>query len=394
MRARIILVLSIITIIISLQLFADTEPMGAAMRYRAGKNDLELYIGGLTAIDEKTSYNPVQDNILPYFPEFKTAPPGLKRMSSAVIKDRSKPAVISQSCYYQNLHIESTLEIDTGHGDIVISVNNLTFGSNGHIVIRGSGKATIFVRGDIDLHSGSSINSSGRYEILEIYHDGSQARFQGGAGGEGRYKFSGILYTKSKNVIIENGARINGSIYAERADITIRGVELDTRVIYTKRGNISINNGAKLAGVLAAGGNNLSISGGSRFDGFSGGIYAPEARVTIDQGAVIIGKIVAHSNKVSIKNINQGESNYWLVAPGRGYNHQWVKKPVYIKEVIISSTVKTPSFELYYWDDYGWQRIYPDTTTNGVMSFYENISSNRLLIKNPYNIPIREIIIK
>lgn len=53
MRARIILVLSIITIIISLQLFADTEPMGAAMRYRAGKNDLELYIGGLTAIDEK-----------------------------------------------------------------------------------------------------------------------------------------------------------------------------------------------------------------------------------------------------------------------------------------------------------------------------------------------------
>ena len=380
--------------IFSLLVFADSGTMSTAVKYNMGKNDLELYIGGLTTAEEKTYYNPGQDNRLPDFPEFKNVPFGLKSMFNATIKDWSKPTVINYDCSYFNLHIESTLEIDTRYGDVNISIGNLSFGSNGHIVIRGSGKASLYVKGDLNLSNGSSINSNGNFELLELYHRGSKVKFQGGVGGNGRYKFSGILYTSSDNIIIENGARINGSIYAERADITIKGVELDTRVIYTKRGDILINNGGKLGGVLVAGGDKLSISGGSKFDGSSGGIYAPEAAVSIDQGAIIIGKIVADSDNVNIKNINQGQSNYWLLSPGRGFDYEWNKKPVLIKEVIICSTVKSPSFELYYRDDYGWKRVYPDTSTNGIMCFYKDISSNRLLIRNPYNNPIKEIIIE
>lgn len=395
MKIKIILVLTIImSFIVSVMIFADSENMSTAVKYSVGKNDLELYIGGLTAAEENTYYNPDQDNRLPDFPNFKSTPFGLKAMFSATIKDWSKPTVINYDCSYYDLHIESTLEIDTRYGDVNISIGNLSFGSNGHIVIRGSGKAYFYVKGDLNLSNGSSINSNGNFESLEIYHRGSKVKFQGGVGGNGRYKFSGILYTSSDNIIIENGARVNGSIYAERADITIKGVELDTRVIYTKRGDILINNGGKLGGVLVTGGDKLSISGGSKFDGSSGGIYAPEASVSIDQGASIIGKIVADSDNVNIKNINKGQSNYWLLSPGSGFDDKWNKKPVLIKEVIICSATKSPSFELYYRDDYGWKRVYPDSSMNGITCFYKDISSNRLLIRNPSDHPIKEIIIK
>ncbi|MFW5972087.1 MAG: polymer-forming cytoskeletal protein [Bacillota bacterium] len=351
------------------------------------ENDLELYISGPFQYDESEDNSSGGNIGFSEFPQLPQPPFGLENKGSVNIENWSQPTVIYSNSYFNNMVVKSTLVIDTRYGDRIIRVKNLTFGSNGNIEVRGNGKVRFYVENDLHVSNGSRINGSGRPGALEVYHTGNRVTFQGGAGGNDNYKFSGTLYTTGSEVIIRNGANIKGEIYAERADINIFGGVTTDQLIYTRGGNIQLNGGANVSGRLICGGNMIKITGGSKFNGLSGGIYAPDANIVVEQGSTLLGPIRADTDKVSLNNINQRQSNYWFGSIGEQNN----KVGGSIREVIVHTSKKNPSFRLYAWINNSWVKINASSKSSYSVRFDKYMTTRRLLIKNSGNNPISRV---
>ncbi|MFP4660689.1 MAG: polymer-forming cytoskeletal protein [Halanaerobiales bacterium] len=391
-RMILIISLALMLVFCSTTIFATVKiEIGEMNLNNLTDYDMELYIGGLGS--SQTPVRPGERQILPEFPEFKQPPMGLNNKGSETIDNWSSSTVIRNNTYYNNLMVKSTLEIDTRFGDVMLRVRNLNFDSSGKIIVRGNGKLFLFVENDLHLTGGSSINSGDRFDNLELYHSGNRITLEGGASGNNQYKFSGIIYTEAQGLTIRNGASVNGLVYAKRADIVIQSGKIETQMIYTRNGTVSINNGAKVRGTLVAGGDKLRISNGSTFDGTAGGIFAIDADVRIEQGTVIKGKIVADPDRVEIRNINNNQSDYWIVRPGEG-DTGWNPGNSMIKKITVYSDDHDAYFYLFYWNNFYWERIYPSNTGNGRVVFNQTINSNRIIIKNSGRYSIDRIEIK
>ncbi|GGM27252.1 hypothetical protein GCM10011351_11340 [Paraliobacillus quinghaiensis] len=140
-----------------------------------------------------------------------------------------------------------TLDIITNNKDYNIVVKNLDL-SNGHINIIGSGKVNIYVEDTFSIGSGSTINSSGNTNQVNIYYKGS------------------------KPVQISGGQSINGSIFVEKADIKLTG-------------------GGSFEGFLVSGGTSITYAGGTYSSAF---VLAPYADVVLKGGAGVDGTIIAN----------------------------------------------------------------------------------------------------
>jgi RHS repeat-associated protein len=325
---------------------------------------------------------------LPSFPAFLEAP-DIPGNGSRKIEDWSGPTIINQDVSYDNLTVNTELELDTSQGDVSLIVKNLQLGSNGSISITGPGKAYLFIENDLNLSNGSRINSSGKDQLLELYHNGNTVYLQGGSGGKGQYKLSGYIYTEAEEVFIQNGASFKGKLYARCGNITIRGGITVSDLIYTQTGNITITGGARVTGRIISGGNRVEVSGGSSFDGSpsGGGLLAPEADIHIDQGAVIKGDIIANPARVQIGNINHRQSCYRIIE-----TRNLEKK--YIEEVTIYSPEDNPYFYLYGWIDNNWVEIYKTAEGLKSITFKDYVKTNKLLIKNPGGLPVSEVVVK
>ena len=149
----------------------------------------------------------------------------------------------------------NVLNINVGTSDRQIVVKNLNV-PNGHIDLKGTGKLTIYVTGNIVMDAGSTINNDGDIKKLELYLKGSANP------------------SSPKNVILTGSQKIFGSLYAEDA-------------------TISFGNGSRFQGHIITGGKKMTISGGASVH--SQLIYAPNADVSFIEGGSVKGSIIANS---------------------------------------------------------------------------------------------------
>ena len=324
---------------------------------------------------------------LPEFPAFVEVP-NLQEMGSLKIENWSRPTIIDQSGSYDTLIVNTELRLDTGSGDLYLVVKKLELGSNANITINGPGKVHLFLDGDLYIRNGSRINGAGNDNLLELYHSGDKIEFQGGIGGQEKYKFAGTIYTKAREIYIQNGANFKGKLYSLDGDLKIQGGATSSALLYTRTGNIIINNGAKVSGQIISGGEKIEIFGGSIFDGDlkENGIIAPYAAIYIDQGATIKGTIFANPEKVQIANINHRDSFYRIP---NVFNEN-----KYIEEITVYSLTDNPNIYLYAWVENNWVELIQRYKGLKSISFNDYVQTDKLKIYNPEGLPITEVAVK
>ncbi|MCT2537943.1 PilX N-terminal domain-containing pilus assembly protein [Aquibacillus koreensis] len=147
-----------------------------------------------------------------------------------------------------------TVNIDTMGKDKAIVVDHLNV-TNGHINIVGGGTLTIYVRDNITMNSGSTINKNGSVNDLVIL-------LKGGSSPNTR-----------KELVLGGSQVIKGSIFAEDA-------------------NITFTSGGGFQGHILTGGTRVKLDGGVRSGSL---IFAPNADFRLENGAKVIGSVISNS---------------------------------------------------------------------------------------------------
>ncbi|NMD70525.1 hypothetical protein HHO41_09495 [Bacillus sp. DNRA2] len=166
-----------------------------------------------------------------------------------------------------------TLNINVGSVDRSIVVNNLDM-PNGFINIVGTGKLTIYVKGNITMGSGSVINTGQNVNKLNIYLKGSG------------------VPTTPKTLTIGGAQKIYGSLFAEDA-------------------NLNFTEGSGFQGHIITGGKTVTIDGGAY--AIAQLFYAPNATFYASGGATVKGSIIAKSltadggSRINFTNVNNGD---------------------------------------------------------------------------------------
>lgn len=162
---------------------------------------------------------------------------------------------LANNASFRNITIaqNNNLVINVGNANKSIIVENLNL--DGTIQIRGSGKLTVYVINNMAFGSGN-FNLSGNKNQLEIYLKGTAAS------------------SAKKHIMIAANMHINGSLYAENANLTFTG-------------------GGGFLGHVLTGGDNLTISGGARVG--SSLIFAPNAAVRLLAGGKVDGSVISKS---------------------------------------------------------------------------------------------------
>jgi len=151
-----------------------------------------------------------------------------------------------------------TLYIDVGSTNKSIVVNNLNI-ENGHIKLKGTGKLTIYVKGNITMGAGSTINEMGNINTNELINKLTV------------YVDKSSNPSKPKEIKLAGAQKIYGSLFAIDANIDIAG-------------------GGGFQGHIFTGGSTVSISGGGSVN--PSYIYAPNADIKLSGGGTVKGTIV------------------------------------------------------------------------------------------------------
>lgn len=167
---------------------------------------------------------------------------------------------LTDNASFQDILITSnmTLNIYVGNTNKSIVVNDLNI-ENGHIKLIGTGNLTIYVKGNITMGAGSTINEMRNTNIsdlinkLTVYVDKSSNP------------------SKPKEIKLDGAQKIYGSLFAKDSNIDIAG-------------------GGGFQGHIFTGGSSVSISGGG--SGNPSYIYAPNADIKLSGGGIVKGTIV------------------------------------------------------------------------------------------------------
>ncbi|MEW4305949.1 pilus assembly PilX family protein [Rossellomorea marisflavi] len=170
--------------------------------------------------------------------------------------------------YFKEIRLTAsrTINLDIGDTNRSIVVDHLNL-QNGHLNIIGNGKLTIYVKDQITMLSGSTINYPGKIEQLNLYLATSSS---------------------SSPLRLAGAQKISGSLYAESADIEMTG-------------------GGGFQGHILTGGNTVTLTGGSRTN--SSLLYAPNATIKMLEGGIFTGMIVSKNFQIT----GGGRVNYQLI---------------------------------------------------------------------------------
>ena len=148
----------------------------------------------------------------------------------------------------------NTLTINTGSTDKVLRLNRLDLQSQNQIKIEGEGKLTLYIDNKLEMTAGAKINEDGESNQLMVYFKGNQE-----------------VEIDDEIETIDFGARtlLNGSIFAEHANIKMRGsggiqgdiitggnVEMDgtssavSRVVYAPNGTVETKGTVDIRGAV------------------------------------------------------------------------------------------------------------------------------------------------
>lgn len=155
------------------------------------------------------------------------------------------------------LNENNTLIINLGSSDREIVVDHLNV-LNGHIKIVGNGKLTIFVKNNITMGSGSTINTKynglwdhsqpGNAEKLKIYQKGSNLISL-----SGDQKVFGSLHAETANIKIGNGGGFQGDIYTGGTEIMVDGgTWVNSQLFLAPNAKFTLGGGGKIKGMVIA----------------------------------------------------------------------------------------------------------------------------------------------
>lgn len=143
------------------------------------------------------------------------------------------------------LTAETDLTINVGNADRIIVVNHLNL-NNGHIIIKGSGKLTIYVKNKITMGSGTTINKNGVINNLNIFYKGLNKVELGGD-----QKIYGSLYSESADMYLTGSGGILGNVFSggEKIEIT-GGANVETQLILAPKAKVKIDGGGSVYGMI------------------------------------------------------------------------------------------------------------------------------------------------
>ncbi len=224
----------------------------------------DIYVGPEADTDNALSYptwyqlqsnvynlEEIVEYLLPEYPDF---PEELPERGNYKAKWWPEPEPITSSGWYNNITVQSHLDIETNGQDIVIRANKLTCTGDGQINIIGSGKVYFYIEDDFKLNGSGSVNKNGDPEDVFMYYSGS------------------------KKLTFNGNNKLVGSLYAKDANLDLTG-------------------GGGVTGHMITGGDEVKINGG--FYGYVKAILAPEAEIKLTGGGTINGSVVGKEIEMS-----------------------------------------------------------------------------------------------
>ena len=137
------------------------------------------------------------------------------------------------------------LTIHVGDGDKGIVVDHLDL-TNGHIKVTGEGKLTFYVKDKITFGSGSTLNSEGNINNVNIFYKGSEKLQLAG-----NQKLYGSIYAETANLDLTGSGGIYGNIFTGGNEVTISGgADIITQLIFAPEATVKISGGGHIYGVI------------------------------------------------------------------------------------------------------------------------------------------------
>ncbi|MFW6386801.1 MAG: discoidin domain-containing protein, partial [Bacillota bacterium] len=320
-------------------------------------------------------------NQLPEYPGFPEVPSDLEHRGNREINNGSGTEIIDEDGHYDYLNVNTELVIETGGEERTLVIDDLQLGTNGSISIAGGGEVNLFILSDLILNDGSKINPSGDKEALNLYHSGDRIDFQGSSPETGTYKFCGFLQTKESVIDIRYGADINADIYARRSELNIIGGLTSGGSIFNPEGEVLIDEGADVEGQILSEDGKITVTGGSTYDSGNDYLMAPGTDVEFSQGAIIRGEIRIDPALFSVLDILKEESDYSVTPLGEEEN--------YTGRIKLYSTENNPSFNLL--EQEGNSQLSEDEYGLKSVSFQGNNVFKGLTVENSSNQPLSEV---
>jgi len=180
---------------------------------------------------------------------------------------------MTEDLQFDEIYITSnnTLNIDIGSADRNIVLNHLNV-PNGKINIIGTGKLTLYVNNNITMGAGSVINTTDEIENIKKNNEATSSELI-----REQIKMLDIFY-KGLSLDMSGSQKIYGSLYARNA-------------------NISLTGGSGFQGHIITGGGKIDISGGA--NAITQIFYAPNSNVNISGGGTIVGNIISKNLTIS-----------------------------------------------------------------------------------------------
>lgn len=146
-----------------------------------------------------------------------------------------------------------TIYFDVGNTDKRIVVDNLNMES-GHIKLIGTGKLSIYVKGNIIFDGSSSINDGGLPERLNIFLKASPKSsnpksFRLG----GSQKLFGSIFAEDANITLTNSGGFNGNLFTGGSKVDISGHAFsNSPLILAPNAKLVLSNSGSVKGMIVA----------------------------------------------------------------------------------------------------------------------------------------------
>lgn len=206
--------------------------------------DATLFIeDGISNLPAPLSYD------LPPFPQY---PPKTNFGSNILLQGNASLTMAAGS--YDNMFIpeisvrsNTTLTIDTGGLDRTIHVGNLDI-QQGHVNIIGGGDVTFKVEDNITLNGSSTLNSGSEQSSVITYYKGSEDIDFGGS-----TTFNSSMFAETADLHLRGSGGIQGNIITGGDNVTVYGnAEATSRVVYAPNSFVDLGGSGRIRGSVIA----------------------------------------------------------------------------------------------------------------------------------------------
>jgi Tfp pilus assembly protein PilX len=154
---------------------------------------------------------------------------------------------MNQDMAYQELSLDnSTMIINVGNTPKNLIVNNLTM-SNSNILVNGTGKLTIFVKGNVNISGNSTINTQANTKNLQFIVKGSSITTSGNS------QIYASLYADSASITVNGNNGFEGDIIAGGTDVEVSGnTGTNPRLFYAPNADVNLTGNTDFTGAIIA----------------------------------------------------------------------------------------------------------------------------------------------